>query len=863
MFNSNHKPIRIGLDPSLTPWSEEVKYVFRTLLRIAGYSYEFVWSGPSDETIDIYYGAKSAGSTAIVSIAACGKDLTRASELEPIGIHEQDGVSFLNFAEARNSAYYFSDGRLSFLNDIITAAFWLLVGAQEPRYRRDRWDNLYLDGFFLLEKSLIAKPLVSIYAFMLRKHFQQMGRAPLNLPWTTPQAGAAFVLSQDVDYPQMIRWIECLRLLAKRGVRSLSSIAGVLRGTNNFWKFSDWVEFEKRLGIHPTFYFIARQGSLLQYAMGTPDGFYDVGAPEFRQLFGYLKDEDCEVGLHASFQAYRSVEQLRREKQILEEAAGMAVEGNRHHFWHLDPAAPNETLRRNEQAGFLYDSSLALEFYPGFRRGICHPFRVFHQNSRRELNIVELSPTWMDDQFDGRLAHNKIADPQVYASDLVKAVRETNGVVVVDYHLRGMNSDFYPRWGRWLMDFIENRLDSSVSFESPARLARKYLEYESLLESHSRDLTQSESLACVETVANPEPRLGDQLEVGPLQTGERDQWESFVHSHPRGSIYHTLAWKAVTEEGLGHKAYYLRAGDSSGNFRGVLPLFLVTGIFGRRLVSLPMRDRGGVLASDSQTASLLISRAIELTRELNCKYAEFRSLEEIDPQILSGHELHCQRHWITTRIDLSIGVERLWKNLDRDAVRWAVKKAGKEGLRVEMDDTQQGAETFYRLFVQTRRAMGIPPFPKSLFLAIWRHLIAQGKANLFLVWKDTEPVNGLISLLSKDAFIPAYAAPQNAWRKYYINEAMFWHSIEWAASQGFGFYDFGADSPRQTGLLQFKKKWGGVEHPMFYYFFLNGPEALPNFDSSAATYSLARKAWAKLPVPVSRMMGNWVTRQLS
>jgi lipid II:glycine glycyltransferase (peptidoglycan interpeptide bridge formation enzyme) len=159
--------------------------------------------------------------------------------------------------------------------------------------------------------------------------------------------------------------------------------------------------------------------------------------------------------------------------------------------------------------------------------------------------------------------------------------------------------------------------------------------------------------------------------------------------------------------------------------------------------------------------------------------------------------------------------------------------------------------------------MGIPPFPKSLFLAIWRHLIAQGKANLFLVWKDTEPVNGLISLLSKDAFIPAYAAPQNAWRKYYINEAMFWHSIEWAASQGFGFYDFGADSPRQTGLLQFKKKWGGVEHPMFYYFFLNGPEALPNFDSSAATYSLARKAWAKLPVPVSRMMGNWVTRQLS
>jgi FemAB-related protein (PEP-CTERM system-associated) len=865
MINTDYKPIKVGLDPSLAPWSAEVKYVFRTLFRIAGYPCEFTWSGERNNgnSVDIYYGMRSANLTAPISIESCGIDLTERSRLVPTGMREQDGLAFLDFAEKRNGAYHLSKEGLRFSNDIISACYWLLTGVPESDYARDRWDNLHLKGTFFLENALAARPLVSIYGFMLRKHLAQLGYAPLVPPWITPEANAAFVLSHDVDYPQMIRWIECLRLLRKRGLKSFSSISGVLRGTNNFWKFSDWVEFEKRLGVRPSFYFMARQGSLLQFAMGTPDGFYDVRAPEFRQLFRYLKDEDCEIGLHASYHAYRSVEQLRREKEVLEEAAGVAVEGNRHHYWHLDPAAPHETLLKHEQAGFLYDSSLALEFYPGFRRGICHPFRVFHQVERRELKIVELPPAWMDDHFDRRLLYNEIADPDAYASDLVKAAQASNGVIVVDYHPRGMNSDFYPRYGPWLVKFIENCLDSSICFQTPSQIVRKYAEYESLLTSHSRDLTEPVDPVRLSGAQVSQPAADEPIEVGLLQAKEHEQWGSYAQSHPRGSIYHTLAWKTVTEEGLGHKAYYLRALDKSGRITGILPLFLVKGIFGRRLVSLPMRDRGGVLADDGRIASLLIAQASRMTRELGCKYAEFRSLEEIDPRALSEHELHCERHWITTRIDLSIGVERLWKNLDKDAVRWAVKKAGKLGLRVEMDNTQEGVETFYELFVRTRRAMGIPPFPKNLFLSIWRHLISQGKANLFLVWKDAEPVNGLISLLSKDTFIPAYAAPQNRWRKHYLNELLIWHSIEWATCQGYSSYDFGADSPRQTGLLQFKRKWGGIQHPMFYYYFLNGSDSPPSFDSSAPTYSLARKVWSRLPVPVCKRLGSLVTRQLS
>ncbi len=142
-------------------------------------------------------------------------------------------------------------------------------------------------------------------------------------------------------------------------------------------------------------------------------------------------------------------------------------------------------------------------------------------------------------------------------------------------------------------------------------------------------------------------------------------------------------------------------------------------------------------------------------------------------------------------------------------------------------------------------------------------MIARNKANLFIVRMNGTPINAMINFFSKDTFVPAYAAPQPEWRKYYPNDFMFWNTIAWAANQGFRTYDFGADSSYQKGLLWFKKKWGGVHYPMFYSYYLSGPQAPPNFDSSSPAYRLLRAVWANLPVSVSQHLGAWATRQLS
>ncbi len=354
------------------------------------------------------------------------------------------------------------------------------------------------------------------------------------------------------------------------------------------------------------------------------------------------------------------------------------------------------------------------------------------------------------------------------------------------------------------------------------------------------------------------------MNVGLLEPGEEAKWEAFVSSRPQATIYHSLAWRNVTVEGLGHTPKYLRATSAAGEITGVLPLFVVGGLWGRRLVSVPMRDRAGVLADDDASTGALVSRAVALRTELRCDYLELKQFGTLPADVVAAHRLQRVEHWVTTRIDLTVGRDRLWTALDRDAVRWAINKARRSGVRVVEDSSPEGIERFYELFSRTRTRMGIPPFPPGLFRAIHRHIIMAGKGNLVLATVGDEAVNAMVSFFSGTSFLPAYAAPQRSVdKRFYPSESVFWHTIEWAVANGFTTYDFGADSPRQEGLLRFKRKWGGVPMPIPSYFQVREGKRLPEFDSSKSTFDAARRVWARLPLGLSKRLGAVVTRQLS
>lgn len=482
------KSIVVALDRSVSASVIEAKYVLRVLLHTAGFAPHFVWSDDG-QNAELYYGPQPT-SAARITIPSVPWRFDSAPSREPTRSATQAELPFLVFDGETQRVATTAQSSFHFPSDIVFASFWLLTGAREPTYPRSPRDDLDLDASVLVRDRLLARPLVSLYADRIRVALESSGAQALPWAWENNEKRYAFALTHDVDYPEIIRPIEVVRVLASRRPGALKLAGRVAAGRSHFWTFHEWREIAGRAGTRSCFYFMARQGSLLQYAMGTPDDFYDVRTPRFQRLFAELRDEGCEIGLHASYHAHRNVAQLAREVERIAEAAQVDCAGNRHHYWHLDPDQPNETLRRHGEAGLKYDSSLGLEYYPGFRRGICHPFRVLHPGTRQILPTVQLPPAWMDDHFDRRLAKNKIADPDAAAAELLDVARQTRGLIIVDYHSRGMNAEFYPRYGRWLASFAERHFDRALRGMTPREIHDAFVERERLLDAASTDATR-------------------------------------------------------------------------------------------------------------------------------------------------------------------------------------------------------------------------------------------------------------------------------------------------------------------------------------------------------------------------------------
>jgi len=110
-------------------------------------------------------------------------------------------------------------------------------------------------------------------------------------------------------------------------------------------------------------------------------------------------------------------------------------------------------------------------------------------------------------------------------------------------------------------------------------------------------------------------------------------WDRFVEQHPAATVAHLSAWGRIVGGAYDHASVYLSIEDD-GEKLGVLPLVLVSSrIFGRRLVSMPFLDYGGVLSSLEAPAGAveqaLVDAALSVARERRAQGVGLRQLRPV------------------------------------------------------------------------------------------------------------------------------------------------------------------------------------------------------------------------------------------
>jgi len=339
------------------------------------------------------------------------------------------------------------------------------------------------------------------------------------------------------------------------------------------------------------------------------------------------------------------------------------------------------------------------------------------------------------------------------------------------------------------------------------------------------------------------------MKIREFRKGDEAAWDAYVASNPAATFFHLSGWREVLERATPHRAHYLLA-ESGTRITGVLPLAHVNSwLFGRALISTPFCVYGGAVADDPDTRAALEDEALRLARELRVDYVETRNL------------LPTRDDWL--RKDLYVTFRREISP-DHDANLAAIPRKQRAIVRkgIQSDLTSvidEDIGRLYDVYSQSVRNLGTPVFSRAYFATLRE--VFRDRSQIVTVEFQGEAVASVLSFFFRDEVLPYYGGGTARARELHANDFLYWEVMRRAADSGIRVFDYGR-SKRDSGSYRFKKHWGFEETPLAYEYALVRAREMPNLSPNNPKYAAFVSLWKRLPLPVTRLVGPWLARNL-
>ncbi len=203
--------------------------------------------------------------------------------------------------------------------------------------------------------------------------------------------------------------------------------------------YERWLEIEASYRAKSTFFFWPGWKSVTRHHFKDPTYelndrvcFDGIGCT-VTEMIREIDRRGWEIGLHPSWYSYNDADELKNQKDALENALGHSVHSIRQHCLHYDIRI---TPLAHATAGFKYDSTLGFNNNIGFRFGTCYPWRLYDLDSDNELPILEI-PLVVQDVAMLNPSKGMSIDPNMafhYIDLIGEEVEKVGGVLTLLWH---------------------------------------------------------------------------------------------------------------------------------------------------------------------------------------------------------------------------------------------------------------------------------------------------------------------------------------------------------------------------------------------------------------------------------------------
>jgi CelD/BcsL family acetyltransferase involved in cellulose biosynthesis len=338
------------------------------------------------------------------------------------------------------------------------------------------------------------------------------------------------------------------------------------------------------------------------------------------------------------------------------------------------------------------------------------------------------------------------------------------------------------------------------------------------------------------------------------------RWEKFLLSHPRASVFHSREWLEALQKTYGYTPLVYTTSRPGSDLRDGLALCEIESwMTGRRLVSLPFSDHCEPLVDDPHVLMGMLTALQGRLRDERWRYLELRPLNvmaDVDSSFQST------RQYFHHRLDLRPNLDSLFGHFHKDSTQRKIKRAHREGLSYREGRSEALLESFYKLFLITRRRHHIPPQPLQWF----RNLIAGFKDALQIrvAFKGAQAIAAILTLQYKNTLTYKYGCSDPHMNNLGGTHLLFWNAIQAAKSQGMTCFDLGRSEVDNTGLITFKDRWGASRKEMSYLRYYPGgnSNSLDITSKNDWKLRLAKQIFARSPDTILRAAGNLLYRHI-
>ncbi len=300
---------------------------------------------------------------------------------------------------------------------------------------------------------------------------------------------------------------------------------------------------------------------------------------------------------------------------------------------------------------------------------------------------------------------------------------------------------------------------------------------------------------------------------------------------------------------------------------GILPLVETRGfasgkLISRRLSSLPRTPVAGVLADDREAAASLVRAAVEHVDTRPGFHLQLKAqATELDGLV----NRVTRRPWRMSyayQLPADPAEIRFGSSREHAAIKRAVNKARRSGVRVREAHSLQDLRCWYQLYLETMRTNAVPPRPVRFFEALWRNTRDAPLMQVLLAESAGRLIAGSIFLEFGGTMFYAFNGRRSDALSARPNDAIHWEAIQRACTAGYRTYDLGEVPAGNDGLAQYKRKWSNQVRMLYRYTYPSDAEAPQTPRGRAPFLEAAQSVWRRLPLAATAQLGDRIYARL-